>query len=278
MNEVFVSYCRRDGDAAHEIVDALLARNYDPWFDWGKIKPGAPWRDACLNGAQVCDSLLFLISPDSVRSSACAMELNCAIRHNKRIIPMMVKPVSARQMHPSLSALNWLRYDQDKEKAIAQLFELLSSPRYSLLHLSGRPSAYLKIHYLTGKKYELGLLRDCYWIGRHPDPDEAVAGMVNLPDKNPRYPAISKLHLILSAVNDRWLVINLSKNGYLLKPRKKVVECLLPEGKPMHPPLPFLADGDELHIFGNRLFYREIQPLTIEPTKEECPTFPGFEQ
>ncbi len=272
-NELFISYSHRD-KIVHFIVKVLQDRGLRPWFDKSSIPPASPWREACLEGAQKCDSLLFLLSPNSAISPPCAMELEEALKYNKRIIPMLLDAaVSSAIVHPALARLNWLRFDEDPERAIAQLFELLDGPRGSMLHLTDRPSAILDIIYSDQSRAEVLLYRDCYWIGRQPNPPISAAGGINLKERNPKQPAISILHLILVVIDCHWVAMDTAKNGSLLFSKKSSERRL-----PPYPPGWALFDGDQLDIFGNQLTYREINLKSSETVdSSECPTFPGFE-
>ncbi len=271
-NELFISYARKDLEFLEIVRNFLVDRGIHPWIDRDKIAPAAPWREACLEGARRCDSFLFLISPISILSPACAFELEEAINSNRRIIPMLILPMKAQGVHPALARLNWLRFDEDRRKALGQLADILASPLGSLIHIADYPSALLKIVSITGEEMDRPLFQGCYWIGREPKPPCGAAGVINLADKNPDKPAISVLHAILVVEKNRWVAMDTSKNGSLLIGRGF-------RGKlPAYPPGWFLEHGDELHIFGNRLIYREVffdQPEQARGV--QFPTFPGFD-
>lgn len=273
-SSLFVSYARKDIKKVDFIINALVERGIKPWIDRTHIPPAAPWREACLDGVERCHSLLFLLSPTSAISPACAMEIEHALECNRRIIPMLIQPVGRSVLiHPELSRLNWLRFDLDEQKAIGQLFELLDSPIGSMIYLVNRPSAVLDILYPDGEQIQRPLFQDCYWGGRNPIPPAYAAGKIHLKNTNPDRPLISVLHFVLAVVEDKWVVMDASKNGGFIFSRNSRQKL------PPYPPGWVLSNGDRIEIFGNTLTYREIQPKTNSDliNGSEFLTFPGFE-
>jgi hypothetical protein len=95
MSHIFISYSRRDLGFAQEIVDALGESGLETWIDWKSIPKGEDWEQEIYRGIEGADALLFLISPDSVRSPMCNKEVLHAIRNNKRILPIILKETNA---------------------------------------------------------------------------------------------------------------------------------------------------------------------------------------
>ena len=78
MSDVFISYSRRDIDFICYRFDQLTARDREPWAAWQDILPTADWLDEIYTGIQAADSFLFIISPDSVASEICSLEIEHA--------------------------------------------------------------------------------------------------------------------------------------------------------------------------------------------------------
>merc|ERR1712098_205296 len=89
--------------------------------DWQDIPPTADWLAEIYRGIEAADSFLFVISPDSVASEICTLEIEHAVKHNKRLVPVVWK--DADDVHQAMSAHNWvfLRPQDDFEAN----FELL---------------------------------------------------------------------------------------------------------------------------------------------------------
>jgi hypothetical protein len=262
-NEIFISYSRRDVETALKLVEALKSHGIDPWFDADDIPVAVPWRDEMLLGVQVCEAFLFLLSPDSIISKPCNDELACALRHNKRLIPGAIRLCPDKSaIHPTIKELNWLRFDKDFSKAFDQLLKLINSPKGALHDLVKRPSAFLRLVTPDERFFDFPLNRNCYWIGRRPQPDDRVAGAIIIPDPNPKSPITSRLHLEVKVVDDKWFAFNRSeKNGIIIYPPS-------PSG--------LLRDNSKIFVGHCYLIYREIQkPFEEKVFNDEHPTYTG---
>jgi len=99
MAKLFVSYSRKDSVAAHRLIEALKSIQQDVWVDWESIPPAVDWLEQIFRGIEESDAFIFLISPDSIASEVCKVEINRAAQNNKRIIPIVLRDVHA--LHPS---------------------------------------------------------------------------------------------------------------------------------------------------------------------------------
>ena len=106
---VFLSYSRRDAPVARRVVTALEGRRVDAWVDWEDIPPSADWwREVCA-AIEATDAFVFLISPESVASRVCTDEVLHAVRHGKRLIPVVCHDIG--ELPPALDAvrrINWI--------------------------------------------------------------------------------------------------------------------------------------------------------------------------
>ena len=96
MADVFISYSRRDLDFARRLSEGLEARGKDVWVDLNDILPSAPWMEEIKVAIAEADSVVAVVSPDSVASPVCQEELRHAVGLNKRLVP-----VSRRAQHRS---------------------------------------------------------------------------------------------------------------------------------------------------------------------------------
>lgn len=119
MTRVFISYSRKDKVFAEKLNNALLNINYDAWIDWDDIPPTADWWDQIQKGIENADAFLFLLTPDSVASKVCREEIDHAVKNGKRLIPLVVRDISADQVHTSLTKLNWIFFREQDDFAAA---------------------------------------------------------------------------------------------------------------------------------------------------------------
>ena len=129
MADVFISYSRKDIQFAQRIHHELEARDRQPWVDWQDIPPTSEWLDEVYAGIQEADTFLFIISPDSVVSEICTLEIEHAIQHNKRLVPVVWRDVEDHQVHQVMSAHNWifLREEDDFEANFELLIDALET-------------------------------------------------------------------------------------------------------------------------------------------------------
>ena len=91
--KIFISYARRDADAVTLLQGDLEQAKHEAWYD-RNLDGGQRWWDALLEQIRACDLLLFVLSPDSVRSRACRAELAYAVATGRPILPVKVRDVN----------------------------------------------------------------------------------------------------------------------------------------------------------------------------------------
>lgn len=106
--KIFVSYSRKDSPQARKLIEAFAKMGYDVWVDWEDIPPATNWLDQIKRGIEQADSFIFFISPDSIASEVCNVEVNHAAKYNKRIIPIVLRDVSAKDTNNVVRQLNWI--------------------------------------------------------------------------------------------------------------------------------------------------------------------------
>jgi|GEM_PF-3702800 len=104
MSDVFISYSRKNEDFAKKLIDKLTQSGKDSWVDWEGIPLTAPsWWEEIKTGIDGGDSFVFIMSPQSMASIVCNMELDYAIEQGKRIIPVVYKDVDNDNMFASIA-------------------------------------------------------------------------------------------------------------------------------------------------------------------------------
>ena len=118
MAHIFISYSRRDLAFAQKIVDALAAQDLEMWIDWKSIPKGEDWEQEIYRGIEAADALLFLISPDSIRSKMCNREIIHALKNGKRILPILLHKTTTSEFldetaRLEIERLNWIFCQKD---------------------------------------------------------------------------------------------------------------------------------------------------------------------
>jgi WD40 repeat protein len=130
MSDVFISYSRKDKDFVKVLHQALTESKYNAWVDWEDIPLTADWWEEIKAGIERTDTFLFVISPDSMHSKVCNQELDHAIAHNKRLIPIVRRDgFDSTLMRPALGKHNWLffRGEDNFDSAFQSLVKTLDT-------------------------------------------------------------------------------------------------------------------------------------------------------
>jgi hypothetical protein len=110
-SDVFISYSRKDEAFVRAVHQSLATAGRDAWVDWEDIPPSAEWLNEIERAIEAADVVVFVVSPDSVQSKTCRRECEHAARWNKRIVPILFRPVLTGEMPEAVSRVNWLRFD-----------------------------------------------------------------------------------------------------------------------------------------------------------------------
>jgi hypothetical protein len=110
--KVFVSYSRRDSsDFANELVTGLELVGFAPFLDQHDIAAGEDW-EARLGGLiRQADTVVFVVSPEAVKSERCSWEVNTALAENKRVLPIVAKAVAEAEIPQHLRRRQFIRFD-----------------------------------------------------------------------------------------------------------------------------------------------------------------------
>src|ERR1700736_2631115 len=110
--KVFISYSRKDSSAfVDDLVLGLEDRGFAPILDRHDIKPGEPW-EARLGGLiEQSDTVVFVVSPEAVKSERCGWEVDKTLALSKRLLPVIFKSVPEHDIPEKLSRLQYVRFD-----------------------------------------------------------------------------------------------------------------------------------------------------------------------
>ncbi|MGA1130816.1 MAG: TIR domain-containing protein [Prochlorotrichaceae cyanobacterium] len=153
--DAFISYGRADSKAlASKLYDRLSQEGLKVWFDFADIPLGVDYQKQIDDGIETTHNFLFIISPHSIHSPYCRLEIDLALQYNKRIIPLLhVEEINQEtwqqrnpqgtesawqhfvaegkhsafsKMHPAISKINWIFFREDQDDFEQSLQGLLS--------------------------------------------------------------------------------------------------------------------------------------------------------
>lgn len=129
MADLFISYSRKDKDFVRQLHDALAQQNRDIWVDWEDIPITADWLKEIYAGIDGANAFVFVISPDSIASNTCTLEINHAVEQHKRLLPILRREVNPKDAPEAISKINWLyfRETDDFDKTFKALLAALET-------------------------------------------------------------------------------------------------------------------------------------------------------
>jgi len=129
MKQLFISYSRKDTEFAKQLSESFAAQEMDAWVDWQDIPPTVDWMKEIQKGIEEANIFVFIVSPDSIRSSVCAEEVAHAIKNGKRIAPVVAREVDMKEAPATLSHLNWIFFSRPQDKFEEAFKKLITAVR-----------------------------------------------------------------------------------------------------------------------------------------------------
>ena len=113
---VFIAYSRSDAAEVYQVAERLRSRGIHTRVDIENIPIGANWYETLQQFILNADTILFLITPEAMKSKMCRFEVEYAIKTNKRILPVLLKPVPDDVIPPDLARLQYLVFTDIKDE------------------------------------------------------------------------------------------------------------------------------------------------------------------
>src|SRR5262245_65971717 len=106
---VFISYARNDGsDFAEYLVVALKLAGFDAYFDRHDIAKAEDWELRLSELIGRSDTVIFVITPTSIRSERCDWEVKRTMALAKRLVPVQWIQVPEIDIPVELKRLNYI--------------------------------------------------------------------------------------------------------------------------------------------------------------------------
>ena len=129
-SKVFISYSRRNQPFVEKLHASLTKEGLDTWVDWEGIPLTADWWAEIVDAIEGSDGFVFVITPDSLASDICGRELQTAIEHNKRLIPILhIDPEKGSEIPDQISSHNWvfMRDENELDKMLPKLIDSINT-------------------------------------------------------------------------------------------------------------------------------------------------------
>ena len=84
---LMISYSRRQTPFVDRLYEELQKDGYSSiWLDYQSLTPAQPWYQQILDGITGAETLLLVVSKDSIESKNVEPEWRLALEHKKRIV------------------------------------------------------------------------------------------------------------------------------------------------------------------------------------------------
>src|SRR5262249_1669829 len=126
--KVFISYSRKDSaEFADELVAGLEYGGFAPFLDRHDIAPGEDWEVRLGGLIAQSDTVVFVVSPEAVKSKECTREVDRTIELSKRLLPVIFKSVPNHDIPEKLRRLQLINFDSGTgfARPLSQLGEAL---------------------------------------------------------------------------------------------------------------------------------------------------------
>ncbi len=123
MTQVFLAHAEKDAEVMEKIRHSLRRECFTVWTNKTDIQTGEAFEEAIKRGIEEADNVVYLLSPDSLKSEYCQQELEYALSLNKRIIPILVRETPFIQVPPALRDLQYIDLSDNVREEDYQLDE-----------------------------------------------------------------------------------------------------------------------------------------------------------
>ncbi|MEC4849400.1 MAG: TIR domain-containing protein, partial [Jaaginema sp. PMC 1079.18] len=108
MTQAIISYADEDRAYMEKIRRCLRRESITVWTNTTDIQTGEGFAEAIKRGIEQADNLIYLLSPDSIKSDFTRQELDYAVSLNKRIIPVLVRETPSQLSPEALRDLQYI--------------------------------------------------------------------------------------------------------------------------------------------------------------------------
>ncbi|HET8775154.1 MAG TPA: TIR domain-containing protein [Thermoanaerobaculia bacterium] len=129
--KVFLSYSRRDAAVAERLVSRLEERGMEVLIDRRDLPYGEEWQAELADFIRLSDTVVWLVSPDSVASKWVNWELGEVGRLSKRMVPVRIREIDPEALPESLGKIHLLPAEGafDFDRHLATLVDTLNTNR-----------------------------------------------------------------------------------------------------------------------------------------------------
>jgi hypothetical protein len=126
MSHVFLSYSRRNSEAAFRLYDHLQSMGVPVWIDQRSIRPGASYAEEIFLAINGASAVVLLLTTASNESKEIHREIQLAANGNVPVISFRLEPVTYQPaLGYFLAALQWIDATGNEDRALSTLLDQL---------------------------------------------------------------------------------------------------------------------------------------------------------
>ncbi|MCE9647266.1 MAG: toll/interleukin-1 receptor domain-containing protein [Chloroflexi bacterium] len=135
MEQIFISYSRRNLETVNQFAGALEKAGVNLWIDREEIKAGNSWRVQIVQAIDTCNAFVLMLSGDSALSPNVHKEVILAAESGRPIFVVMLEPVKPpAEIRYQLAGLQYvdvqaLGFDKAVQQLLAALQEYLKKKK-----------------------------------------------------------------------------------------------------------------------------------------------------
>jgi hypothetical protein len=168
MKRIFISYKRQDENFARELRQFLIKWEHVVWLDVVDIRPGENWDTAIHNGLLKADTVIGVLTPESVQSNNVLDEWGYALTNGKRLLLIQLRQVNDIHIPPRYIRIQRINIISNKEEGLSQL-KLALNPSPALMLDAGEKAVqnpgHQTAHNQVNNSPALQMLWDCVHCG-----------------------------------------------------------------------------------------------------------------
>jgi hypothetical protein len=123
-HKLMISYSRSQTPFVNRFYQELSDAGYAIWLDYRSIVPARPWMDQIQDGITWADTVLLVVSRESILSKHVEEEWSLALQEKKRVILIIFDAVDLSE-HPQLRKLPWVDFRLKHGQSFERLKSLL---------------------------------------------------------------------------------------------------------------------------------------------------------
>jgi hypothetical protein len=125
---IFISYARGDRSAVEVLARDLERTHQRVWMD-DELTGGQRWWDTIIGQIRACDLFVFALSPESLKSRACRLELEYALALQRPLLPVQIRDVAISTAPHAVADTQIVDYrERTPESSIALVSAVMHRP------------------------------------------------------------------------------------------------------------------------------------------------------